>query len=66
MSPLIFILKKFLMVVFENVYVYNKFRFYLVLLELQMPGTIVVMLAIRVDESFQKDFVFTFDKAPTA
>lgn len=64
MAPLIFILKKFLMVGFENVY--NKCRFYLVLLQLQMPGTIVVMLARRVDELFQKDFVFIFDKAPTA
>lgn len=52
------------MVGFENVY--NKCRFYLVLLQLQMPGTIVVMLARRVDELFQKDFVFIFDKAPTA
>ena len=64
MAPLIFILKKFLMVVFENVY--HKCRFYLVLLQLQMPGTIVVMLAISVDESFRKDFVFIFDKVPKA
>ena len=64
MAPLIFILKKFLMAVFENVY--HKCRFYLVLLQLQMPGTIVVMLTLSVDQSFRKDFVFIFDKVPTA
>lgn len=52
------------MAVFENVY--HKCRFYLVLLQLQMPGTIVVMLALSVDQSFRKDFVFIFDKVPTA